>query len=177
MKISTKRLAELSLMTAIALIIFVIELQIPNLSPIAGVKLGLANIITVYGVYRYKRWEIALILLVRILLGGLFCGSPSTILYSLSGGVLCLLGMLLLRRIIPKNHLWICSVLGAVLHNIGQIAAAVTLMRTTVVIAYMPFLLVSGCIAGAFTGICGQILINRLDKGQSKGGRKGELQK
>ena len=54
MKISTKRLAELSLMTAIALIIFVIELQIPNLSPIAGVKLGLANIITVYGVYRFK---------------------------------------------------------------------------------------------------------------------------
>lgn len=177
MKISTKRLAELSLMTAIALIIFVIELQIPNLSPIAGVKLGLANIITVYGVYRFKGWEIALILLVRIILGGLFCGSPSTVLYSLSGGVLCLLGMLPLKRIIPRSRLWICSVLGAVLHNVGQIAAAVILMRTAAVIAYLPFLLVSGCIAGAFTGICGQLLLNRLDKRNPKGRNRNERQK
>lgn len=177
MKINTKRLAELSLMTAAALIIFVIELQIPNPSPIAGVKLGLANIVTVCGVYRCKWWEIALVMLARILLGSLFCGSPSAILYSLSGGLLCLLGMLLLKRIIPKNHLWICSVLGAVLHNIGQIAAAVLLMRTAAVMAYLPFLLVSGCIAGAFTGFCGQLLINRFDKGKPKGRSKGELQK
>ena len=151
-------------MTAIALIIFVVELQIPNLSPVAGIKLGLANIITVYGVYRYKWWEISLILLARIVLGSFFCGNPSAILYSLSGGVLCLLGMLLLKKIIPPDRLWICSVLGAVLHNIGQITMAVILMQTFAVAAYLPFLTVSGCIAGAFTGMCGQLLLNRLDK-------------
>lgn len=164
MKIGTKRLTELSLAAAIALIIFVIELQIPNLSPIAGVKLGLANIVTVYGVYRYRWWEISLVLLVRIILGSFFCGNPSAILYSLSGGVLCLLGMLLLKRIIPRSRLWICSVLGAVLHNTGQIAAAVLIMRTFAVAAYLPFLTVSGCIAGAFTGMCGQLLLKRIDK-------------
>lgn len=158
------RLTELSLLTAIALIIFVVELQIPNISPIAGVKLGLANIITVYGVYRYKAGEIGLVLLARILLGSIFSSNPSAILYSLAGGLFCLLGMLLLKRIIPENHLWICSVLGAVLHNVGQILAAFLIMGMTSVFMYLPFLLVSGCIAGAMTGLCAQFLIKRLGK-------------
>lgn len=177
MKITTKRLTELSLLTAIALIIFAVELQIPNLSPVAGIKLGLANIVTVYGVYRYKWWEISLILLARIVLGSFFCGNPSAILYSLSGGALCLLGMLLLKKIIPQNRLWICSVLGAVLHNIGQIAMAVLLMQTFAVAAYLPFLTVSGCIAGAFTGMCGQLLLNRLEKRTKAGKTKADQPK
>lgn len=163
----TKKLAELSVLTGIALIIFVVELQLPNLTNIAGIKLGLANIITVYGVYRYKPYEVSLILFARIILGCIFCGNPSAILYSLSGGVLCLLGMILLKKIIPKNHLWICSVLGAVLHNTGQILMAVILMKTLAVTAYLPFLTVSGCIAGAFTGICAQLVIKRLDKNKA----------
>ena len=65
-------MTELALLTAIALIIFVVELQIPNLSPVAGVKLGLANIITVYAVYRCKWSEAALMLLARVLLGSFF---------------------------------------------------------------------------------------------------------
>lgn len=165
MKINVGRLTELSLVTAIALIIFVIELQIPNLTPIAGIKAGLANIVTVCGVYRYKWWEISLVLLVRILLGSLFCGNPSAVMYSLSGGAFCLLGMLLLKRIIPKSRLWLCSVFGAVLHNLGQLSMAALLMKTPTVFVYLPFLLVSGCVAGAFTGMCGQLLLNRLNKG------------
>lgn len=157
-----KRLTRLSLLTATALIIFVVELQIPNPTPIAGVKLGLANIITVYGVYRYKAGEIALVLLVRILLGGIFGGNPSAVIYSLAGGVFCLLGMLLLKRIIPENRLWLCSVLGAALHNVGQILTAYIVMGMAAVFVYLPFLLVSGCAAGAITGICAQILVKRL---------------
>ena len=159
-----KRLTELSLLTAVALIIFVVELQIPNLSPIAGVKLGLANIITVFGVYRYKAGEVALVLLARILLGSIFSSNPSAILYSLAGGAFCLLGMLLLKRIIPEDHLWICSVLGAALHNTGQILAAFLIMGMASVFMYLPLLLVSGCIAGALTGLCAQLLIKRLGK-------------
>lgn len=159
-----RRLTELSLLTAVALIIFVIELQIPNISPIAGVKLGLANIITVFGVYKYRAGEIALVLLARILLGSIFSSNPSAILYSLAGGMLCLLGMLLLKRIIPENHLWICSVLGAALHNIGQIFAAFLIMGMPSVFMYLPFLLVGGCVAGALTGLCAQILVKRLGK-------------
>ncbi|MCM1299801.1 MAG: Gx transporter family protein [Firmicutes bacterium] len=169
-----RRLTQLALLTAIALIIFTVEMNIPNPTPIAGIKLGLANIVTVYGVYRYKAGEISLVLFARILLGSLFSANPSAILYSLAGGTLCLLGMLLLKKIIPQNRLWLCSVLGAVLHNTGQLLAAFLLMKTAAVFAYLPFLTVSGCIAGLFTGICAQLLLTRMSK--KKGGKKhGEI--
>jgi len=69
--------------------------------------------------------------------------------------------MIILRRIIDEKNIWICSILGAVLHNIGQTAAAIVVMKTTAVLSYLPFLLVSGCIAGAFTGICAQLLVRK----------------
>lgn len=159
-----RRLTELSLLTAAALIIFIVELQIPNPFPIPGIKLGLANIITVYAVYRYRAAEVALIVAVRLILGAVFSGNYLALLYSAAGALLCLAGMLLLKRVIDDDHLWMASVLGAVLHNTGQMAAALIVMRTPQLIAYYPFLLVSGCLAGAFTGLCAQIVIKRLKK-------------
>ena len=160
----TKRLTELAMLTAVALIIFVIELQIPNPFPIPGVKLGLANIITVYAVYHYRAGEVMLIVFVRVFLGALFGGVMSTLLYSLAGSILCLAGMIPLRKVIDEKYIWISSVFGAVLHNIGQIAVAVLITQTPGVIAYLPFLLVSGCLAGAFTGICAQLVLRRLSR-------------
>lgn len=81
--------------------------------------------------------------------------------YSLSGSVLCLAGMLILKRIIDEKHIWIASVFGAVLHNIGQIAVAVIIMGFGV-LAYLLFLLVSGCLVGAFTGGCAQMVVHRI---------------
>lgn len=159
---NVKRITQLALLTTIALIIFIVELRIPNIVPIPGVKLGLANIVTVYAMYHCTAKETMMIVLARILLGSIFGGNISAIFYSLGGAMLCLAGMLLLRRVIDEKYIWICSILGAVLHNIGQIAVAVVMMKTTAVISYLPFLLVSGCIAGAFTGVCAQILIGRV---------------
>lgn len=159
---SIKRLTQLSLLIAVALIIFVIEMHIPNLVPIPGVKLGLANIVTVYAIYRFTLKETLLVVIARILLGSIFGGNVSVIIYSLSGALCCLGGMLILRHIVDKKYIWLSSVIGAVLHNIGQVAAAIFMMKTTAVLSYLPFLLVSGCIAGAFTGICAQILIGRI---------------
>ena len=158
------RLTELALLSAGALIIFVIELRIPNPFPIPGVKLGLANIVTVYAVFRYQPSETALIVAVRLLLGAMFSGNPSALLYSAAGAVCCLLGMLMLRGILPEKQIWLCSVIGAMLHNIGQIAAAVIIMRSLGVISYLPLLLVSGSLAGAFTGLCTQFLLNRIKR-------------
>ena len=155
-----KRLTELALLTALALIIFVIELQIPNPVPGPGVKLGLANIITVFAVYHYRAKEVFLIVFVRILLGSFFSGNMMALMYSMVGGILCLLGMLGFKHILTERYMWICSVLGAVLHNIGQITVA-CLVAGWGLLAYLPFLLVSGCIAGAFTGLCAQIIIRR----------------
>lgn len=164
MEPKVKRLTELSVLTAVALIIFVIELQIPNPFPIPGIKLGLANIITVYAVYRYKPYEAAAITVVRLILGAVFAGNFAALIYSASGAALCLIGMLILRRFIDEKHIWISSVFGALLHNTGQMAAALIITQTPQLLAYYPFLLVSGCLAGAFTGLSAQIVISRLKK-------------
>lgn len=158
----TKRLAELALLTAAALIIFIIELRIPDLFPVPGAKLGLANIITVYAVYRYSAKETAMVVFSRVLLGSVFGGNISAVIYSMAGAVLCLAGMLALRKVITVEYIWLSSIFGAVLHNTGQMAAAVAVMSSFAVVSYYPFLLVTGCIAGAFTGICARLILKRL---------------
>ena len=158
----TKRIVLLGLLTGLALILFIIELRIPNPFPIPGVKLGLANIVTVYAVFRFKPQETALIVAARVLLGAMFSGNLSALLYSAAGAVCCLLGMLLLRRVLPEKQLWLCSVIGAMFHNIGQIAAACAVMGSLSVIAYLPMLLLTGSAAGLFTGLTAQLLLSRM---------------
>ena len=162
MSTRVRKLTELGVLTAVALIIFVIELQIPNPFPIPGIKPGLANIITVYAVYHYRAVEVAALVTVRLLLGAVFSGNPSALLYSAAGAISCLCGMLLLRGVLPEKQIWLCSVIGAMLHNLGQITAAVIIMRSFGVVAYLPLLLVTGSLAGAFTGICTQLLLGRI---------------
>ena len=157
-----KKLTQLAMLTGVALIIFVVELQLPNPFPIPGIKLGLANIITVYAVYRYRAGEVMMIVFCRIFLAAVFGGNMMALVYSFAGSVSCLAGMLFLRKIIDEKHLWLSSVFGAILHNIGQIAVAVLVMGMGVLV-YFPFLLVSGCLAGGFTGSCGQLILRRLD--------------
>ena len=157
----TKKLTRLALLTALALIIFIVELQFPDIIPVPGVKLGLANIITVYAVYKYKAGEVAMIVVTRVVLGSFFGGNISAIMYSMAGAMLCLAGMLLIKKIVPVNYIWLSSILGAMLHNTGQMIVAVLVTRTFSVASLYPFLIVSGCIAGAFTGLCAQLLVKR----------------
>ena len=100
----------------------------------------------------------------RILLGSLFTGTLVSMIYSLSGGILCFLGMALLCRLLHRKHLWFISMIGAVLHNVGQIAAAIVVMQSVQVIVYFPFLLVSGCITGIFTGIAADRVVHFLPR-------------
>ncbi len=155
------KLTKLALLTALALIIFIVELHFPNLIPLPGVKLGLANIITVYAVYKYSAKEVALIVASRLVLGAVFSGNVSALMYSGAGAALCLLGMLLVKKVIPYKYIWLSSIVGAVLHNTGQIIVAVLVVGSFAVVSYYPILIISGCIAGAFTGICAQLLVKR----------------
>nr|WP_295153621.1 Gx transporter family protein [uncultured Ruminococcus sp.] len=160
----TKKLTRLGLLTCLALIIFIVELRIPDIVPVPGVKLGLANIVTVYCVYNYRPAETAMMLYSRILLGALFSGNLMALWYSIAGGTLCFIGMELLKNIISEDNMWFLSIVGAVLHNIGQISVAVLVLKSTSVIAYLPFLMISGCIAGMFTGLCARMVSKRLRK-------------
>lgn len=163
-----RRMTELALLATIALTIFLVELRIPNPIPIPGVKLGLANIVTVYALYHYRPGEVILLALTRILLGAIFGGNLMSLLYSLSGGMLCLAGLIPLRHLIPEKSLWAASMIGAVLHNLGQICIAVLVTGTPGVLAYFPFLWVSGCLAGIFTGLCAQFLLCRIARIQNR---------
>ena len=157
-----KRITTMALLTALALIIFTVEAQLPPLVPIPGFKLGLANIITVYAMFRLGPRDTLLILLARIFLGAVFAGAVSSLLFSLSGGLLCYLVMLPLRRLLTQRQLWVCGILGALCHNLGQMAAAVLVYNTPAVLVYLPPLLLSGLFTGGFTGLSAQFLLARI---------------
>lgn len=161
---SVKHLVMLAMFTTMALTIFVVEAQIPIPVPIYGVKLGLANVITLIVLVVYRPSDAFAVLVMRILLGSLFTGTLVSMIYSLSGGILCFLGMALLCRLLHRKHLWFISMIGAVLHNVGQIAAAIVVMQSVQVIVYFPFLLVSGCITGIFTGIAADRVVHFLPR-------------
>ena len=158
----TKRLTRDAMLAGAALIIFIVEAQLPPLTSIPGIKMGLANIITVYAVFALGPADAALILAARVLLGAMFAGGLSALMYSAAGGLACLLVMLALRRALSMKQIWVASVIGAAAHNAGQIAVAVAVTGTVGLAAYLPVLLMSGMIAGLFTGLCAQALINRM---------------
>lgn len=166
---TTKTLVQLSVLTAVALTIFVVELQFPPLVPIPGIKLGLANIITMYAIYYYRPREVMGIVFARIVLGAIFSGNMLALMYSLAGSTLCLLGMLPLHKVLPKKFIWLNSMIGAALHNIGQFCVAFFIMGNAIV-AYLPILLLSGFITGLFTGMCAQILVFKLNKNKIEKG-------
>ena len=92
----TRKMTLLALLSAIALTIFMVEAQLPALVPVPGIKLGLANIVTVFTVFALGPREGAAVLAVRIFLGAVFVGNFSTIFYSAAGG-LCAIGVTILR--------------------------------------------------------------------------------
>ena len=160
----TKKLAFMALLTAMALTIFVIEAQIPAPVPIPGVKLGLANIITLTAMVLLGRKEAGVVLFLRIIMGAMFAGNPSTIIYSAAGGLLAYIAMCLLVGIIPESRLWLTSAISAVCHNAGQLLACVLIVKTPGVLVYAPALMASGIITGLFTGFAAMYLIRALRK-------------
>lgn len=160
----TKKLVLLGLLTAIALTIFMVETQIPALVPIAGVKLGLSNIVTVFAVFAIGPAEGAAILFVRVFLGAIFAGNFSTILYSGAGGLCAIATTILLRKILTNQQLWVAGALGAVAHSIGQMAAAIAISGTPGLAVYLPVMIVCSIVTGLFTGWCAQLVLNRGEK-------------
>ena len=147
-----------ALLTAIALTIFMIEAQLPALAPVPGIKLGLANIVTVYAMFALGPRDT---LVSRVFLGSLFAGG-STFLYSLAGGLLCYAAMLVMRKFLTVKQLWVCGAIGSVFHNLGQMAVAVWIAKTVGLVMYLPFMIIPGIIAGVFTGLAAQFLLARV---------------
>ena len=161
LSMKTRKMVLLALLSAIALTIFMIEAQIPMPIPIPGIKLGLANIVTVFTVFLLGPMSGIAVLLTRIFLGAVFAGNFSTILYSLAGGGLAILTTILLRKVLKHNQLWIAGCMGAISHSIGQMIVAIWVSGTPGLIVYLPVMIATGIVTGLFTGLCAQFLLNR----------------
>lgn len=149
-----RRLALCGILCAAALTVFVIEAQIPLPLPIPGLKLGLANTITLFSLLYLTPRETFSILLCRILLGAVFTGSPTTLLYSLTGGLVCLAAELLIIKLLGSRFIIETSICGAIVHNTVQLICAAAVTGSAAVFFYMPPLLIAAIITGAFCGLC-----------------------
>ena len=159
--VKVRKLTLMGLLTAIALTIFMIEAQIPAPVPIPGIKLGLANIVTVFAVFVLGPGEAAMILFARIFLGAVFAGNFSTILYSGAGGFCAILVAIGLRKILTHHQLWVAGALSAIGHSIGQMAVAIAVTGTPALVSYLPVMVLCSVVTGIFTGLCAQFVCNR----------------
>ena len=142
----------LALTVSFALILSFVESRIPAFVAIPGVKVGLANIAVIFTLYKFGIKEAITVSAVRVVLVSMLFGTPISMIYSLTGAVLSLAIMYILKRLTPLSEVTV-SVAGGVAHNIGQLCAASITLGTNVVIYYLPYLLPSGIIAGIAVGV------------------------
>lgn len=156
----TKDLTTMAILTALAMALSWVERMIPleMLIPLPGVKLGLANTVTLFALYRLNLPAALLILTARCLLGALFSGNLTALAFSITGGILAMLVMAAAKK---SRHLsvWGVSVLGAAGHNCGQILIAAVLMHSPYIFGYLPYLLLIGTACGCATAaVAGGVL-------------------
>jgi heptaprenyl diphosphate synthase len=156
-------ITSVALMVALALIFSYIEAIIPYNPGIPGIKLGIANIVTVVALYRYSAKHAAAVSVLRVLLAGLLFTGAFAMLYSLAGAVVSLIGMILLKKTGLFSVAGV-SMAGAVLHNTGQILVATFLIDDVRMLYYFPVLLFSGIVTGLIIGIMAHIILTRLPK-------------
>ena len=163
MKLTTKQLTLCGILTTLALALSVAENQIPLslVIPLPGIKLGLANIVTMFALSVLGPAQAMLILIARCLLGAIFAGNMNALLFSLMGGISAMLMMILLSRM-KKLSVYGVSIGGAAAHNCGQIAAAVISLGNTAPLYYLPMLLGVSLFSGALTGLIAACLFRAL---------------
>lgn len=161
----TKHLVILALFISQALILSIIESWIAIPSPVPGVKLGLANIITLVTIVFFGFKDVLVLVTVRSLLGSLLGGGFVLFPYSLAGGLLSAVVMYIFRKKMDKSFSLVgISIAGAIAHNLGQLSVAAFMMGGPAVFGYLPVLMVSGVIMGCFIGFTTNFLIKALKK-------------
>ena len=163
MRLTTKQLTTCALLTAMALALSYLENLFPLALaiPIPGVKLGLANVVTLFALFALGPGEALLILLARCFLGSLFAGNVNALLFSLLGG-LCAMGTMILLARRRGLSVYGVSVGGAAAHNCGQIAAAMLTLGSRAPLYYLPVLLAVSLLTGGLTGLAAACLFRGL---------------
>ena len=174
MRITVRKLTFMAVLTSVALIVFIIEAQIPLPVPIPCAKLGLANTVTLFALFystgkqratdSFTTADALMILACRIILGAVFTGRIVAFIYSIVGGLLGFAAQAALKRFVTNKQIWACGAVGAIFHNIGQILAAMIVTGTPSIIAYLPLLIIAGTITGTVTGLAAQYTLTRIER-------------
>jgi len=161
-RITPKTLALIAMLAALAMIISYLERFIP-MTALPGVKLGLANIVTLIALYTLGALPALAISALRILMAGFMFTGVNAMMYALAGGGLAFLGMVTAKRIRLFSIIGV-SVVGAVAHNTGQIAVAALVVGTPGLAWYLPALIAAGAVTGVVTGLVGRQVTGRMEK-------------
>jgi heptaprenyl diphosphate synthase len=162
---SVRKLPLLALMISQGLILSIVESWIPVPVAIPGVKLGLANIVTLLTIIFFGTREALMVVSIRVLLSSLFGGGLMVFAFSIVGGLLSTLTMAILyKKMYNVFSILGISIAGAIMHNIGQLSMASMLMKDFSVMSYLPILLFSGIIMGFVVGVCTKMLVPALEK-------------
>lgn len=150
----------IALLTALAITLMAVERLIPVFIAVPGIKLGLANVVTLTSLYLLTWRDSLTIVLLRVLLGSLILGSFSAFMFSMGGALLAFAVMAMLIRFLPKMFSTVgVSISGAVAHNIGQLLVAAAVVQNIRIISYVPVLLIAAVGTGLATGYTVTLLL------------------
>ena len=158
-----RRVALFGMLTALGFIFGFVESMVPLSLGIPGVKLGVANIVTVVALYLMGPKEALGVSLVRVVLTGFTFGNISMMMYSLAGALLSFTVMYLMKRSARFGTMGV-SIAGGVAHNMGQLIVAALILESTNTFYYFPVLLAAGTVTGALIGIVARLVLDRLER-------------
>lgn len=158
-----KSVALYGMLIALAFVFSYVEAMVPIPIPVPGVKLGLANLVNIVGLYTVGAVGTAAVGLVRIVLVGFTFGNTFSMLYGLAGGILSLAVMILAKKTGWFSKIGV-SILGGIFHNIGQLTVAAFVTKTAGVFTYLPVLLAAGVVTGAVIGLLGGLVVERVSE-------------
>lgn len=162
-KLSVKKIAIIAIFISLALILSYVDSLIPLTIMVPGIKIGLTNVVIIFSLYMLGFHTALFISIIRVILSSVLFGSILTFAYSMTGAMLSILVMVILKNKVKLSTLTI-SIIGAVMHNIGQILMAIILMNTKEIIYYLPILMITGMISGTIIGIISALLIKFFKK-------------
>jgi len=159
----TQRIALSGLLVALMLVLGFVESLIPVAAGVPGIKLGLSNGVLIFAVYMLGIPTAFVLMALKVVLSGLMFGGVSAMMYAMAGGIISMIAMALLSRV-KGIHPVVVSMVGGVMHNVGQVGLAMIMLNTPKLLYYMAILMIVGLICGTVTGVCADTVMKHLKK-------------
>ena len=161
-RFNVQRVALCGLLTAMMLVLGFIESLIPVAAGVPGIKLGLSNGVLMFALYMLDAPTTFVLMIVKVVLSGLMFGGVSAMMYAMTGGILSVLTMILLKRF--GIHIIVVSMFGAVMHNVGQVTMSILVLQQPRLIYYMAILMIVGLGTGVVTGVAASTTLKHIKK-------------